>query len=101
MDLLSRFRRRESGLVVPEHVATEPRALAPDPPASLPPLPAIESVDALVRARIVRDEMLRTLADFRRREIRKIEARVDAERKKVWVAFREDEKQARAARRVA
>jgi len=93
MDLLTRFRRRESGLVVPEDAV--PAARAPESLDALPAIAPLETVDALVRARVLRDQQLSHVAAVRRNEIAAVEARIKVLRKRIWDEYREAEEQAR------
>lgn len=97
MDLLTRFRRRESGLLTPvaEATAERPRGhleeIADEALAGLAP---IETVDALMRARVIRDQQLSSLAQLRRNDLHALDARYKALRQRVWDEFRDSEEKA-------
>lgn len=93
MDLLAMFRRRKSGLIVPEDAL--PPARVPEPLEALSAVAPLETVDALVRARVLRDQQLSHLASVRRNEIAAVEARIKVLRKRIWDEYREAEEQAR------
>lgn len=99
MELLTRFRRRESGLLTPveEAKATRPKGHLEDvaEKALEDFRPPIETVDALVRARVVRDQQLSALANLRRKDLAALDARYKELRQRVWDEFRAAEAGAR------
>jgi hypothetical protein len=103
MDLRARFRRRESGLLAPvEEAKKRPRGHLDDiADEALKDLAPIKTVDALMQARVIRDQQLSALASLRRSDLASLEARYKALRQRVWDEYREAEAKAKSGAKVA
>ncbi len=104
MELRARFRRRDTGLLVPieDAAAQRPRShLEEIADEALKGFAPPETVDALVRARVVRDQQLSALGQLRRNDLHALDARYKALRKRVWDEYREAEAEAKRSRRAA
>ena len=104
MDLRARFRRRESGLLAPveEAKARRPHGHLHDlADEALKGLAPIKTVDALMQARVIRDQQLSALAQLRRNDLASLEARYKELRQRVWDEYREAETEAKRGTKAA